>query len=265
LLWLIDFAATACSLFFFFIGSTLDLRTREVPNIVWAIYGPLGLILTITRLFLEPATIVATLLSVAFTIGVSFAFYYFGLFGGADAKALICLSMTLPIAPMILQPPMGYVLPFPITVLIVGYFCSGSVIIWLGLKNLMAYFRERSGIFAGLESEPWWKKVLVCLTGHRDSIGNLTTKVHLYPMEKVVEDTERPLRKFDLILNAEVDRDQVVSKFIESLKRVGSPDEVWVNPGIPLLFFMLIALIIALVVGDPIFSTIIVLASHKQV
>lgn len=264
MLWFIDFASTACSLFFFGLGSALDLRTREVPNKVWLIYGPVGLTLTVARLLMEPSTVVATLISIAFTVAVSFALYYFGLWGGADTKALICLGLTLPIAPRILQSLMGYILPFPITVLIVGYFCSGSVIVWLGLKNLLAYSHERSEIFAGLKDEPWWKKVLASVTGYRDSLSNLSKKVHLYPMEEVVEDAHGPIRKFHLGFDTEADRDQIVSKFIESLKKAGSPDRVWVNPGIPLLFFMLIGLIITLLVGDPIFSTVVMSASRKR-
>jgi prepilin signal peptidase PulO-like enzyme (type II secretory pathway) len=60
----------------------------------------------------------------------------------------------------------------------------------------------------------------------------------------------------------DVDRDQVVSEFEESLKKAGSPDMVWVTPGLPLLVFILIALVIALTIGDPLFYALSMLLRH---
>jgi prepilin signal peptidase PulO-like enzyme (type II secretory pathway) len=62
--------------------------------------------------------------------------------------------------------------------------------------------------------------------------------------------------------NPDVDRDQLVSEFEESLKKVGSPSTVWVTPGIPLLVFVLIALVIVLLLGDPLFFAIRILMRH---
>ena len=258
-----DFASVVCSLFFYAIGAFFDLKSREVPDKVWLAYGPVALILLISRLLMGPSTLMLILVSIGFTTLTSFALFFFGMFGGADAKAMICLSLALPVAPRNIQPLMGYVHPFfPVTVLIVSYFCSASMTIWLGLKNLTAYFHEGSTIFEGLEDEPWWKKALASVTGYRESLANLTKTFYLYPMEKVVQDADGPVRRFHLLFNAEVDRDRVVSEFLRSLKDVGSPSEVWVSPGIPMLLFMLIGLIITLIIGDPIFSTVFSLASH---
>ncbi len=71
-------------------------------------------------------------------------------------------------------------------------------------------------------------------------------------MEEVIGDANGARRTFQMYSNANVDREQVISQFRESLKKVDLPDTVWVTPGLPLLVFMLVALVIALTVGDPV-------------
>jgi prepilin signal peptidase PulO-like enzyme (type II secretory pathway) len=75
-------------------------------------------------------------------------------------------------------------------------------------------------------------------------------------MEEVIGDANGARRTFQVYSNANVDREQVISQFRESLKKVDLPDIVWVTPGLPLLVFMLVALVIALTVGDPVFAGI---------
>ena len=104
---LVWFAAIIVSIFFFALGSIFDIRTREVDDWVWLVYGPIGLALTIIRLFLDPSTLFITLISIALTTIFSFGLFYFGLFGGADAKAVICLGLTLPLIPTGLYADLG--------------------------------------------------------------------------------------------------------------------------------------------------------------
>ncbi len=148
---IIEYMAISISLFFFGLGSLFDLKTREVADKVWWAYAPIGLALTAYRLFLNPSSLILTIVSVGVTFLISFGFFYFGLFGGADAKAIICLGLTLPLMPSSFQSVMGYVHPFfPIVVVITSYICSASVALWLFLKNSIVYLTGNH-IFAGLE------------------------------------------------------------------------------------------------------------------
>ena len=45
--------------------------------------------------------------------------------------------------------------------------------------------------------------------------------------------------------------DELVSQFIDATKPLGANEMVWVTPGLPMLLFILVGLIIALVFGDP--------------
>ena len=148
------------------VAAIFDLRTREVPDKVWLVYGPVGLILTIYRLWVEPTLLLFTAASVSLSILVAFGLVFFGLSGGADAKALICLGITLPLPPGIVNPILGFAYPFfPIVVLVTGYVVSLSVAVWMLGRNLVVLARHGSGMFEGLEREPTWKKVLAFITG----------------------------------------------------------------------------------------------------
>jgi preflagellin peptidase FlaK len=251
------------SLAFFALGSVFDLKTREVPDWVWLAYGPTCLSLTAIHLFLNSSEALLTVLSIGLTTLLSFALLYFGVFGGADAKAVICLGIALPLAPSAYVTWVGYVHPFfPVVVVLMGFVCSVSVVFWIGFRNLWLRFREGEQSFEGLRDEPLWARVLAALTGYPTDISRLRSTVYLYPMEEVVEDSTGAHRKFRLFFSAEADRDQMVSDFVKSLSKVGSPSRVWVSPGLPMLLFMLVGLIITLIAGDAIFSTLLMFAGR---
>jgi prepilin signal peptidase PulO-like enzyme (type II secretory pathway) len=63
-------------------------------------------------------------------------------------------------------------------------------------------------------------------------------------------------------VSAEEDRDQEISKLESQLSQIGYAGEVWVTPGLPQLVFILLAFIITLILGDPIFGTAVKLAVH---
>lgn len=250
-----EYMSIFITLLVFGLAAVSDLKTREVADKVWLIYGPLGLALTLFRSYVDPSHLLLTVLSVGFSILVAFGLVFFGLSGGADGKAMICLGLTLPLPPSIVSPFLGFVHPFyPIIVLVTGYVCSFSVAIVLLGRNTLSFAKGRSDLFRGLESESMGKKALALVTGYPERVTRLKSTFYLYPMERVVEDGGRAHRSLLLYSNVGVDRDQTVSEFIESLAKVGSPGKVWVTPGLPMLVFLLLAVLITLVVGDPVFA-----------
>jgi preflagellin peptidase FlaK len=256
----IELASIVVTLFFFSISSIYDLKTREVDDWVWLIYGPIGLSLTILRLLLDASNLVLTLLAIGVTTGVALALGYFGLFGGADAKAMICLGLTLPLNPTIIHPLLGYVHPFfPIVVVIIAFLCSASLSVWFGLKNLVTYLRFGRRMFDGLENETAWRKIMACILGYPAKFSKLRSTFYLYPMEEAKRDNSVTHRSLKLYISAETDREQLVSELSNAMKPEFN-GEVWVTPGIPMLLFMLVGLILALIFGDIVFSAVLILA-----
>ena len=258
---LVDFAAIIVTVFFFGLGSYFDLKTREVDDWVWLAYGPIGLALTVVRLLVDPSTLFLTLVSIAITTVVSFGLFYFGLFGGADCKAIICLGLTMPLPPSSFQPVLGYLHPvFPVVVVVTGFLCSVAIAVWYGLRNLATYLARRERMFEGLQEEGWWRKVMACILGYRTELLKLRSTFYLYPMEEVVQGAEGTHRALKLYMNAETDREPLASELSDSLAKLGYEGKVWVTPGIPMLLFILIGLILTLILGDIVFSTVFILA-----
>lgn len=252
-----QYLSVAVTLLFLTIAAYYDLETREVSDKVWAVYAPIGAALTIFRTYMQPSLLILTAASIVLSILIGFGLVFFGLSGGADAKALMCLGLTLPLPPLIVNPILGYFHPFfPIVVLVTGYICSLCVAIWMLGRNLTTLALHRSAMFEGVASEPGWKKALAILTGYRTTVTRLVSTFYLYPMEKVVEDDKGAHRTLQLYANADVDREALVRDFRESLQKVSTPETVWVTPGLPLLVFILLAVVITLFLGDPIFAVL---------
>ncbi|HUK28403.1 MAG TPA: A24 family peptidase C-terminal domain-containing protein [Candidatus Acidoferrales bacterium] len=249
-----EYVSIALSIGVLAFAAWCDLKTREVPDKVWLVYGPIGAALTIYRVWIDPSLLILSGASIGLSILIAFGLVLFGLTGGADGKAIICLGLTIPLPPDILNPILGYFHPFfPIVVVITGYLASISVAFWMLAKNLTLWARLKSSMFEGLGEEPTWKKVMAFITGYPTQLSKLRSTFYLYPMEKVVNDENGAHRTFEMYSDPDVEQNEVVCEFEESLKKVGSPNRIWVTPGLPLLVFIFIALLIALTVGDPLF------------
>jgi len=257
----VDLAAIIVTVFFFGLGSYFDLRTREVDDKVWLAYGPIGSALTAVRIFAEPSLLLVTLVSIAITTVISLALFYFGLFGGADSKAIICLGLTLPLPPTSFQPALGYVHPvFPIVVVVTGFICSAAIAVWYGLKNLATCFARRERMFEGLQDESLWRKAMAFILGYRTEVSRLRSTFYLYPMEEVVQGPQGIHRSLKLFIDAETDREPLVSELSDSLAKLGYKGKVWVTPGLPMLLFILIGLCLTLILGDIVFATVFIMA-----
>lgn len=89
----------------FIVAAFQDLRTRTVYRAVWypaAIVGGLCAALFWVNLAVQSSLSFEMLLNLSISlilVVVFFAFSYLGMFGKADAKALILLSLTVPVTP----------------------------------------------------------------------------------------------------------------------------------------------------------------------
>ncbi len=255
--------AIVVTLFFFGLGSLLDFRSREVDDKVWLAYGPIGLLLTIGTLFVDPSRIFLTALSAGIAFALAIGLFYFGLFGGADAKAIICLGLTIPLVPSSFPGLLGYAHPFfPVVVLVTGFLCSVLAAVWLGLDNVFKYSRFGSTMFQGLEHESRWRKGLAMISGYRTEIARLRSVFYLYPMEEIVQAPDGARRSFKLFVDAESDREKMILDFSNAFAQLNLQGQVWVTPGLPMLVFITVGLVVTLVFGDVLFAGIFFLLAH---
>lgn len=235
-------------------ASWSDIKTREVSNKVWAVLGPLGLALTLTQIVLTSSYSMLNDFALAFLItsGLAIGLFYLGFFGGADAKALICLSLSLPYVPNEFFSPLFRLISFiPISAFFNAILTSIFVAPYTLLRNV---FWAASGkpLFEDLKSEPLSKKLASLFTGYKVKVSDLD-KIYLYPIEKIEETSEDGItRKLQVFVQAETDREAAVNKIKELSKR-GLVKEVWVTPALPFLVFITVGLFASLLFGDIIF------------
>ena len=257
---LIAAARVIISAAFLLYASWSDYKTREVTNRVWAFYAPIGLSLALVELLLfNFGQLWLFGLSVGLTVGFSLLLFYTGGFGGADSKALMCIGFTLPFFPSILFTPilLGGLSPlsqtlFPITILSNAVLVAAASAVFLLLRNLSRKAAKGQTLFEGtLANESVGKKILVLVTGQRFPISTLKAKWHVYPMEDIAEDGVDGIVKRKLVvIPKDEGRDEIVKRLSDAAE-VGKIDsKVWATPGLPMLIFVSIGLIMALSLGD---------------
>jgi hypothetical protein len=138
-------------------ASWQDYVSREVSNKVWLIYAPIALILTLTQLLLfEQSLLSWYALSVGVTFGIALLLFYTGGFGGADSKALMCIALALPFAPLALFTPLieSAISPqsqiiYPMTIFGNGVLFAAASGIYMIIRNIVWHKRRRTPMFAG--------------------------------------------------------------------------------------------------------------------
>ena len=222
---LLEIRLTLCGVMFI-ISAYFDLKSREVDDRLWWIFGVLGVALTATELFIGYSpNLLLYLVSTALAGGLGYALYFLGFYGGADAKALLVCALLAPLfsGNLILHPFT------PLIVLVNSTILTVTLAIYYGISNLIRIFRGEK-IFEGLEHEPIYRKAFACLLGFR---AKGRAGQFYFQMEK----EEEGKRRFDF-------------SFLRAYEEFTTREGVWVTPGIPLLAFMAAGFVVTLVFGD---------------
>lgn len=259
-----DLARSTTVLLFLLYASWSDYKSREVSDSVWLLLAPLSFALTSTELFLyEPSQLTAYGTCFGLTAAFAIVLYYSGGFGGADAKALMCLALALPFYPEnLLTPLTGQPSPisktfFPITVFSNSVLFAALTAIVILLYNVSSRLKTREPLFEGdHKNESPGKKILVLITGYKVSINKLKEKWHVYPMEDVEETPERSFKRKLVILPKDEGRNEIVERLDKAIEAGSMRDRVWATPGLPMLIFVTAGLIVALFMGDVVWMVI---------
>jgi preflagellin peptidase FlaK len=254
---ILDGGKIIIALAFMVYASWSDWRKREVSNKVWIIMAPLALFLTSLQYVLFAGNLLLYVLPFAVTSSLAIVLFYAGAFGGADAKAFICLSLALPQYPthffsaLAMFPSTVLVSPlFPITVFSNSVLLAAFSVVYALLRNLSWKLKTGSKLFEGLEKESFGRKLLALLTGYKTNVAKLEKYEYLYPLEDidVAEDNQTDRRL--VVMPKDETREQIVKRILNAVQNGKVPNHVWVTPGLPMLIFITAGLIIALIFGD---------------
>lgn len=254
---LFDAAKVALSLCILSYASWSDYKIREVSNKVWAIYAPLALLLSLTQLLLYNSSQLPFYgLSFGVTAGISLLLFFSGCFGGADSKALMCIALALPFAPVtlfesIITPsisPLSAII-FPITVFSNGILFAAASGVYMIIRNIVWHRKTGQVMFPGsLSHESIGKKLLVLITGYKMDINKVKEKWYLFPLEDIDNSVEEK-RKL-IIVPQDDSREKIVARLSESIETKKNSRYIWATPGLPMLIFITLGLIVALLLGD---------------
>jgi archaeal preflagellin peptidase FlaK len=236
-------------------ASWSDFKTREVSNKVWVIYAPIALALSLAEFLLyDPSKLLLFGISAGITIGLAFLLFYSGGFGGADSKALMCIAVALPFTPTALTPvfevsPISQFF-FPLTIFSNGVLFAAASGIYMILRNFIWHRKMAKKMFAGtLTNESIGKKILILITGYKITVSKLQAKWHIFPMEDI-KDSENGLVRKLVVVPHDEGRAEIVERLSNAVKEGKIDNYVWATPGLPMLIFIALGLIVALLFGD---------------
>lgn len=223
-----------------------DLKTREVSELTWVVFGALGLALDLYEVAAGRVPPLALVSAVFFSTCLSFALFYFGLFGGADFFAFIALTVLHPMPPRLIKPALGVVsVIYPLTVFSNSALAGASSALFLLAGNLLEAARGMP-LFEGHETESPWRKLVVLFSGMRVRLDAVRGPPFQYPHEIPVGE-EGAARRF--VLMPKIMDDEEAVEVFRRLRRAGVT-EVWVSHTLPFLVFIALGYLAALLLGD---------------
>ncbi len=250
---------------FLIYASVSDHRKREVSNMVWVWFAPLGFALTITQFWLFESASVLRLyaFSVLATSALAILLFYAGAFGGADAKGLICLALTLPVYPekLFFKPLFPEASPFscffPLMVFFNAVLMAALSVFYVLSRNLVWKIRTGRKLFEGVEHESLVKKFLTLLCSYKTRLDVLEKKKFLYPLEDFEEDESMGSRRKLLVFPVDEKREEILGRILKFME--GKPREsyVWATPGLPMMIFIFAGFLVSLFLGDLVWNLVV--------
>lgn len=214
------------------VASLMDLLRREVDDWVWLVMASVCGPVTLFRVLLELESAFPALvaISVAISSSVAYLFYRLELYGGADAKAVIALSLAYPV-----NLHGGALHPIaPLSVLLNALIISLAVPVGLLLLNAFRVLVRREDVLSDLSGAPLHVRAAALFLGTRIRYP----KRFWAPMVRVGEDG-----------SVRISLSPPFHSYFPNWS--GEPErEVWATPGIPLVIFITAGLLTYLAVGD---------------
>ncbi|HDJ26520.1 MAG TPA: hypothetical protein ENF34_04325 [Candidatus Bathyarchaeota archaeon] len=232
------------------IASALDIKCREIPDELWLAAGPITGALTLFWLLERPNLAPMAVLSISLAALIAALIYYSGLTGGADAKALVFIAISMPLtqeeflSTILAEHPFLPMASFSNALVL-------SVLLSMGIlaRNLAWRLRTGEPFFEGLEGSAL-TKALVLISGYKVRKEDFLRSSFLFPLEAP---SGSGGRRLTLVVRLDEEREREVRGWLAEFQ---GPEYVWVSPGLPFVVFLTGGFILALVHGDVLFHAI---------
>jgi preflagellin peptidase FlaK len=230
-------------------ASYKDLKTREINDILWVVFGALGLVLDVYEVVTNSLPLLNLAPPLIFILLFALLTGYLGFFGGADLLAFITLGLLQPYTPRLVGSYIGFApVFFPSTLISNSIVVAASASILVLLENLSS--SDRDPLFSGHEAEPAWRKLVLLISARRVDILKVRGPPFQYPLEYRDSDTN----ELRLRLRPDLD-DSRAMKIIEDLRGLNRP-KIWVSHTLPFLVALLVGYVVSVTFGDVLLSII---------
>ncbi|MCW4008985.1 MAG: prepilin peptidase [Candidatus Bathyarchaeota archaeon] len=220
-------------------AAVYDVKTREVPDKIWMTALPASAAITAAAYINNELHWLSIAVSLALAAALSLAFAYFGLFGGADVKALIYVAIAVPAYPAGLP-----LLPDPARTPAFTIICNAALIsiiypLRIFISNLHKMLRKQNP-YQNIQIKPR-DAFIMLFTSTRVPIEKLSLKN--FPAERLENINGVKTRIAVPFTRAEAD----ITSTIETIKAHSTlyVDGVLATPTIPFILPLLAATIIA--------------------
>ena len=209
-------------------ASYTDLKTRKASNNLWIIMGIIGIILLIIQHFIFGFDNIFYIIFIPIMIIFMYVLFQLRLiFGGADAKAIMALSILVPMEPTIFYLPLvSSIMPFSWIIF------SNSVVLFLFLPISLFFYNMLNRNF----------EIPYCFLGYKMNIADAKKKF-VWPLEKIVGGK----RKISYVpTNFDVE-----TKW-KDFEKIGI-EQIWVTPKVPFMIPLLVGFLCSYIIGDILF------------
>jgi len=223
-----------------------DIRKRSVPNIVWLVMIGVGIAFAGYCVVVQGmSSLIPLIFSATITGAVSYIFFRLGLFGAADAKALICIAVLFPTQPgftilsyhfPLINASVPLVFPVALIVLLNAAVLALAVPISLFFRNLHS-----------LGIKEFMRNAAMCFVAYRANIDGLRSDgfarlTHTY--EEIDGHLTRRYSLGGIPLNSDT---------VQRLKAYHREEkvaaEVWVTPELPFILFIALGFLACCLLG----------------
>ena len=223
-----------------------DVRKRSVSNIVWLVMASVGIASAGYCTAVQGVSLLIPLVfSATVTSVVSYLFFRLGLFGAADAKALMCLAMLFAVQPefAILShhfPIFGAFVPvvFPFALMVLLNAAVLALVVPLSL-----FFRN----LRGLGPEEFMGNAALCFVAFRVSIDGLRGDEYARLTHTYEEIDGRLTRRYS---SGGIPLDSDMVQRLKAYRREEKiAADVWVTPELPFVLFITLGFLACCLLG----------------
>jgi hypothetical protein len=238
------------------VGSIMDFLKREVSDIPWIIMGAGGLITSILIIvFTDDRTQVGTAVGVNLAVGlvIGYLLYYTGVMGGADAKALMALSVNA-VYPNFFdftQTEIYRIMPFVFNT----FFNWLLVMIVFYPLPLLGYnlYKKAKGeqLFAETNAN-FASKAMMLISGYLIPVEKAKNR-HDIVYSEIYDEDEKKWEIKHFLQVQEVEEEEEFKKEVEESITETKRTNIWVKVLPPGIVFLLLGYIVNIFVGNVLF------------